>query len=142
MDVSRVGIYGGSAGGQSAAGALIFHEAGFYKAAVADSGCHDNRLDKLWWNEQWMGWPVDEAYAAASNVVHAAKLTGRLMLVVGELDDNVDPASTLQVVKALNDAEKDYELLFMPGMGHGAGGSGYGRRKRWDFFKRWLGEGV
>ncbi|EAQ93740.1 hypothetical protein CHGG_01975 [Chaetomium globosum CBS 148.51] len=141
MDTSRVGIYGGSAGGQNAAAAVIFH-GDFYKAAVADSGCHDNRMDKIWWNEQWMGWPVDEAYAANSNAVHAAALTGALMLIVGELDDNVDPASTLQVVKALNDADKDYEMLFMPGMGHGAGGSDYGRRRRWAFLRRWLGESV
>ncbi|KAK3360638.1 Alpha/Beta hydrolase protein [Lasiosphaeria hispida] len=138
MDLSRVGICGGSAGGQSAAAALIFH-GGFYKAAVADCGCHDNRLDKMWWNEQWMGWPVDESYAASSNVVHAANLDGALMLIVGELDNNVDPASTLQVVKALNDADKDYEMLLMPGKGHGAGDSEYGRRRRLQFFRRWLG---
>ncbi|KAG8166704.1 hypothetical protein KVR01_002393 [Diaporthe batatas] len=60
MDRSRVGIMGGSAGGQSAVAALI-HHGGFYKAAVADSGCHDNRMDKIWWNEQWMGYPVDES---------------------------------------------------------------------------------
>lgn len=141
MDASRVGIYGGSAGGQNAAAAVIFH-GDFYKAAVADSGCHDNRMDKMWWNEQWMGWPVDEAYAANSNAVHAAELTGALMLIAGELDNNVDPSSTLQVVKALNDADKDYEMLFMPGMGHGAGGSDYGRRRRWLFLRRWLGGSV
>ncbi|KAH6851105.1 Alpha/Beta hydrolase protein [Chaetomium sp. MPI-CAGE-AT-0009] len=141
MDASRVGIYGGSAGGQNAAAAVIFH-GDFYKAAVADSGCHDNRMDKMWWNEQWMGWPVDEAYAASSNAVHAAELKGALMLIVGELDDNVDPSSTLQVVKALNDADKDYEMLLMPGMGHGAGGSDYGRRRRWAFLRLWLGESV
>ena len=137
MDLSRVGICGGSAGGQSAAAALIFH-AGFYKAAVADCGCHDNRLDKMWWNEQWMGWPVDESYSASSNVVHAKDLMGALLLMVGELDDNVDPASTLQLVKALNDADKDYEMLLIPGKGHGAGDSKYGRRRRLQFFRKWL----
>jgi dienelactone hydrolase/uncharacterized membrane protein (UPF0127 family) len=137
MDLSRVGICGGSAGGQNAAAALIFH-GGFYKAAVADCGCHDNRLDKMWWNEQWMGWPVDESYAASSNVVHAANLTGALLLIVGELDDNVDPASTLQLVKALNDADKDYDMLLMPGKGHGAGDSDYGKRRRLQFLRRWL----
>ncbi|KAK4182796.1 Alpha/Beta hydrolase protein [Podospora australis] len=140
MHLARLGIYGGSAGGQNAAAALIFH-GDFYKAAAADCGCHDNRLDKLWWNEQWMGWPVEESYAANSNVVHAKQLTGKLLLTVGELDDNVDPASTLQLVKALNEAEKDYEMLLMPGKGHGAGDSEYGRRRRWEFFGRWLGGG-
>ena len=57
MDISRIGIYGGSAGGQSALGALLAH-GDFYKVGVADCGCHDNRMDKIWWNELWMGWPI------------------------------------------------------------------------------------
>ncbi|KAK0643950.1 Alpha/Beta hydrolase protein [Cercophora newfieldiana] len=61
MDFDRVGIYGASAGGQSAVAALL-HHGDFYNVAIADSGCHDNRMDKLWWNEAWMGYPVDEAY--------------------------------------------------------------------------------
>ena len=62
-----MGIYGGSAGGQNALGALLFH-GDFYKAAAADCGCHDNRMDKIWWNEAWMGWPVGPHYAEQSNV--------------------------------------------------------------------------
>ncbi len=137
MDLSRVGIYGGSAGGQNALGALLFH-GDFYQAAVADSGCHDNRMDKLWWNEAWMGWPVDHSYADSSNVVHAANLQGALQLVVGELDTNVDPASTLQVADALIKADKDFELIVVPGALHGAGGGAYGTRRRYDFFVRHL----
>lgn len=137
MDLDRVGIYGGSAGGQNALGALLFH-GGFYKVAVPDSGCHDNRMDKVWWNEQWMGWPVDKSYEDSSNVVHAGKLTGALLLIVGELDDNVDPASTLQVVNALNKAGKDYDLLYVPGAGHGAGSDAYGMRRQRDFFVKHL----
>ncbi|MFK7883725.1 MAG: prolyl oligopeptidase family serine peptidase [Phycisphaerales bacterium] len=137
MDLSRVGIYGVSAGGQSALGALLFH-GDFYKAAVADCGCHDNRMDKIWWNEQWMGWPVDESYAASSNVEHAANLAGDLLLTVGELDQNVDPASTMQVVDALIKADKDFELIVFPGLGHGTIGSPYGRRRMRDFFVRSL----
>ena len=89
-DVTRVGIYGGSAGGQNALGGLLFHP-DFYKAAVAFAGCHDNRMDKIWWNEQWMGWPIGPHYADSSNVVHAGKLRGALLLVIPELDTNVDP---------------------------------------------------
>src|SRR4028118_1093981 len=100
MDLSWVGVYGGSAGGQNALGALLFHPE-FYKVGAADCGCHDNRMDKIWWNEQWMGWPIDESYAENSNVTHAHRLTGKLLLTVGELDKNVDPASTIQVVNAL-----------------------------------------
>ncbi len=100
MDLSRVGIYGGSAGGQNALAGLL-HHGDFYQVAVADCGCHDNRMDKIWWNEAWMGWPVDESYERNSNVTHAAKLKGKLLLIVGELDTNVDLASTAQVVGAL-----------------------------------------
>ena len=84
-------------GGQSTLAALLAH-GDFYKAGVADCGCHDNRMDKTWWNEQWMDWPVGPHYAANSNVTHAAKLQGALLLTVGEVDSNVDPSSTLQVV--------------------------------------------
>jgi dipeptidyl aminopeptidase/acylaminoacyl peptidase len=135
-DATRVGIYGGSAGGQNAMGAMLFHPE-FYKAAFASVGCHDNRMDKIWWNEQWMGWPIAEHYEASSNMVHAGKLRGKLMLVVGELDTNVDPASTMQVVNALVRAQKDFELIVLPGQGHGNGGA-YGVRRMTDFFVRSL----
>jgi len=131
-DISRVGIYGGSAGGQSSTGGMLFHPE-FYKAAVSNSGCHDNRMDKIWWNEQWMGWPLGPHYAAASNVDNARRLEGKLLLMVGEMDTNVDPASTLQVVNALIKADKKFDLLFVPGGGHGAGGA-FGQRLLYDFF--------
>lgn len=118
MDLSRVGIYGGSAGGQNALAALLWH-GDFYRVAVADCGCHDNRMDKIWWNEQWLGWPVGKEYEENSNVVHAHRLRGRLMLIVGELDENVDPASTMQVVHALEQADKDFDLVVVTGTGHG-----------------------
>ena len=136
MDLSRVGVYGGSAGGQNALGALLFH-GDFYKVAVADCGCHDNRMDKIWWNELWMGWPVGPHYADQSNVTNAHKLTGKLLLMVGEMDRNVDPASTMQVVNALVKADKDFDLLVIPGGGHGGGGS-YAQRRRRDFLVRHL----
>jgi dipeptidyl-peptidase 4 len=133
MDIRRVGIYGGSAGGQNALRAVLAH-GDFYDAAVADCGCHDNRMDKIWWNEQWMGWPVGPHYAEQSNVTQAHCLQGKLLLIVGELDRNVDPASTMQVVKALIKADKDFDMLVIPSAGHGAGGSAYGRRRQQDFF--------
>lgn len=135
MDITRVGIYGGSAGGQNAARALIDHN-DFYKAAAADCGCHDNRMDKLWWNELWMGYPVGPHYAEQSNVTGASKLKGKLLLTVGELDNNVDPSSTMQVVNALIKAGKDFDMLIIPGAGHGAGDSPYGKQRRAEFFVR------
>jgi dipeptidyl aminopeptidase/acylaminoacyl peptidase len=135
MDLARVGIYGGSAGGQNALGGLLFHPE-FYKVGVADCGCHDNRMDKIWWNELWMGWPVGPEYAASSNVDNAKNLQGKLMLVVGEVDTNVDPSSTMQVVNALVKADKDFDLLIVPGAGHGATGPPYGQRRMRDFLVR------
>jgi len=131
-DISRVGIYGNSAGGQNSLGGMLFHPE-FYKVCVSSCGCHDNRMDKIWWNEQWMGWPLGPEYAAASNVDNAHKLMGKLLLVVGEMDDNVDPASTMQVVNALIKADKMFDLLVIPGGKHGPGGA-YGEKKRNDFF--------
>jgi dienelactone hydrolase len=135
-DIDRVGVYGTSAGGQNSMGALLFHPE-FYKAAVSAAGCHDNRMDKIWWNEQWMGWPLGPQYEASSNLVNAHRLQGKLLLVVGEMDTNVDPASTLQVVNALIKANKQFDLLYIPGAGHTAGGA-YGERKRFDFFVQHL----
>lgn len=137
MDLTRVGIYGGSAGGQNAMRALLDHH-DFYKAAVADCGCHDNRMDKIWWNEQWMGWPVDESYVRSSNVADAHKLLGKLLLIVGELDSNVDPASTMQVVSALQKAGKSFEFMPIAGTGHGAAETPFGARLRMEFLVKHL----
>lgn len=137
FDLTRVGIYGGSAGGQSAMRALIDHH-DLYKVAVADCGCHDNRMDKIWWNEQWMGWPIDDSYQLSSNTVHAHRLEGNFLITWGELDTNVDPASSMQVVNALIKANKDFEMLIIPGGGHGVGEGAYAARKRLEFFRKHL----
>jgi dipeptidyl-peptidase-4 len=137
MDISRVGIYGGSAGGQNALRAVLAH-GDFYLVSVADCGCHDNRIDKIWWNELWMSYPVGPHYREQSNVTNAHKLTGKLLLTVGELDKNVDPVSTMQVVNALVKANKDFDFLVVPGGGHGIGESPYASRRRKDFFVQHL----
>ena len=134
MDINRVGLFGGSAGGQNTLAGLLFHPE-FYKAGSSSCGCHDNRMDKMWWNEQWLGYPIGPQYAENSNVVNASNLQGKLLLIVGELDDNVDPASTMQVVNALIAAKKDFELVVLPGSNHTLGGE-YGEQKRRDFFIR------
>ena len=136
MDSTRVGIFGASAGGQESTTAVLLH-GDFYKAAYSSCGCHDNRMDKIWWNEQWMGWPVDSSYVECSNVANASKLQRPLMLVVGELDDNVDPSSTFQVVNALIKANKNFELVVLPGIHHTMG-EYYGEHKRFDFFVKHL----
>jgi dipeptidyl aminopeptidase/acylaminoacyl peptidase len=137
MDLTRVGIYGGSAGGQNALAGLLLH-GDFYKVGVADCGCHDNRMDKIWWNEQWMGYPVGPEYAASSNVTHASKLTGKLLLMIGELDHNVDPSSTMQVINALEKARKDFDFVIVAGAGHGSAETPYGSHRRAQFLVRHL----
>ncbi|ADQ79988.1 peptidase S9B dipeptidylpeptidase IV domain protein [Paludibacter propionicigenes WB4] len=132
MDIERMGIFGASAGGQEAMGAVLFHPE-HYKAAYSSCGCHDNRMDKIWWNEQWMSYPVDSSYIASSNVENAHLLTRPLMLVVGEMDDNVDPSTTYKVCNELIKANKDFELVVLPGVPHTMGGD-YGEHKRFDFF--------
>jgi hypothetical protein len=94
-------------------------------------------MDKIWWNEQWMGWPLGPEYAASSNMEHAGKLQGALLLIAGELDTNVDPSSTMQVVNKLIQANKDFDLLVIPNGGHTNGGA-YGDRRRYDFFVKHL----
>lgn len=140
MDLSRVGITGGSAGGGNALRALLDYN-DFYHAAFADSGAHDNRMNMIWWNESFMGWPVDESYVRSSNVADAAKLKGHLFLTTGELDTNVDPASTMQVVGALQKAGKTFEFMPIVGGGHCAAlesFSSYGLRMRMQFFSKHL----
>ncbi len=141
MDLDRVGLFGTSAGGQNAAGAVLFHP-DFYKVAVANCGCHDNRLDKASWNEQWMGYlPHDKLwshdtnnwYSQSSNIDNAAKLKGKLLLIVGEMDSNVPPESTLRLADALIRADKNFDMLVVPNADHGAG-SGITTRKTHDFF--------
>lgn len=132
-----MGIYGASAGGQSTVAALLFHPE-FYTVGVAYAGCYDNRMDKISWNEQWLGYPVGPQYQASSVVAHAALLQGQLLLINGEQDSNVDPASTMQLVDALIQANKDFDLLWVPGGEHSVGRSTgpirYIQRRQFDFF--------
>ncbi|WP_067029409.1 S9 family peptidase [Allomuricauda sp. CP2A] len=136
MNADKVGIFGTSAGGQNSAAALVFNS-DFYDVAVSSCGCHDNRMDKIWWNEQFMGYPIGPHYAASSNIENAAQMGGDLMLILGEVDDNVDPSTTMQFANALIKANKNFELVTIPGMGHSSGGD-FGERKRKDFFVKHL----
>ncbi len=134
IDIDRVGVFGTSAGGQNSTGAVLFHPE-FYKVAVSSCGCHDNRMDKLWWNEQWMGYPVGPEYAEQSNITNAGKLKGKLLLMVGELDTNVPPESTIRLCDAFMKAGKEIDFLIIPGSDHTSGGP-YGERKRRDFLTK------
>lgn len=132
MDAGRVGIYGTSAGGYGAAHAMLLFP-DFYKVGVTISGDHDARLDKTWWNEVYQGYPVQEDYVAQSNVTMASHLEGHLLIEHGDLDDNVHPAETMRFVDALINANKSFDMLFVPNMAHGERNN-YLARRRWDYF--------
>jgi len=139
MDATRVGIYGTSAGGYGAAHAMLtFPE--FYKVGVSTSGDHDARLDKAWWNELYQGFPVQDDYAAQSNVTMASRLQGHLLLEHGDIDENVHPVETMRFVDALMKANKNFDMLFVPNMFHGESGEHrlYLVRRRWDYFVQYL----
>ena len=133
IDTSRVGIYGHSAGGYVAVRALITHPE-FYKVSVSSAGCHDLKIDKVWWPEHHMG-VVGPHYDEQSNIVNAAKIQGKLLLVHGDLDNNVNPVASLRLAAEMIENNKDFDLLIVPGHDH------YTLynckcfiRRRWDFF--------
>lgn len=137
LDLSRVGIYGHSGGGYSSLRALLTH-GDFYKVAVSSGGNHDPRTYNYGYTEQWMGWPVSDHYVDQSNVTHAHKLEGKLLLIHGEVDNNVVPSmTTMRVADSLIKSNKDFDLLIMPGRAHALQGP-YLTRRTWDYFVRHL----
>ncbi|MBD3413515.1 MAG: prolyl oligopeptidase family serine peptidase [Candidatus Aminicenantes bacterium] len=135
MDLEKIGIYGHSAGGYDAAHALLKWP-DFYKVAVSSSGNHDHRMAKAWWPELYMGYPVDTYYEDQSNITLAGNLQGKLLLVHGDLDENVNPASTIRLAHALIKNKRDFDLLILPNNHHGYHGvfRDYFIQKRWDYF--------
>ncbi|MFD1541961.1 S9 family peptidase [Nonomuraea guangzhouensis] len=138
MDLDRVGVYGGSGGGYATVRAMCLYP-GFYKVGVAACGNHDQRFYQLAWGETYDG-PYDaERYARSSNVEIADRLEGKLLLIHGEMDDNVHPHLTMRLVDRLIAADKDFDLLIVPGAEHlFVGYESYVIRRRWDFLVRHL----
>ncbi|HEV2304480.1 MAG TPA: DPP IV N-terminal domain-containing protein [Candidatus Acidoferrales bacterium] len=139
MEITRVGIFGTSAGGYGSAHAFLqFPD--FYKVCVSTSGDHDPRLDKAWWNELYQGYPVGKDYAEQANQALASNLQGHLLLIHGDIDDNVNPTETMHLVDALMTANKNFDMLFVPNMFHGDSGphAHYVTRRRWDYFVQYL----
>jgi dipeptidyl aminopeptidase/acylaminoacyl peptidase len=138
LDLENVGIFGFSAGGYDTVRAMLTRP-DFFKAGWAASGNHDHRSDKAVWNEQWMGGlPLGPEYDRDSNLTLAKNLQGKLMIAHGELDTNVNPMASMQLVNALIQANKDFEMLWMPNADHFLDDSAYYNRRRWDFFIRHL----
>jgi dipeptidyl-peptidase-4 len=143
VDTTRAGIYGHSGGGFITADAM-FRYPDFFKAGIAESGNHDQRLYEDDWGERYQGLRVRNAdgtdnYDAEANQLLAKNLKGHLLLAHGTMDDNVPPDNTMVVVEALIKANKDFDLLLIPNVAHGYGAAtNYMTRRRWDYFVRYL----
>jgi dipeptidyl-peptidase 4 len=136
IDLDRVGITGHSGGGFAAVRAILAFP-DFYKVAVASAGNQDQRGYLLVWGPTYQGPYRGGNYDAQINARLAGNLRGKLLLMHGEMDDNVHPALTMQLAAALIKANKDFDLLLFPGEDHDLGGvQGYVQRKRWDYFVR------
>ena len=138
LDTGRVGITGQSAGGFAAARALLMYPE-FYRVGVAVSGNHDNGVNLAMWAEHYHGDVSEEGKRAISNATLAANLAGKLLLIHGELDDNAHPYHTLRLVDALIKADKDFDMLMIPGAEHALiGRMHYFFRRTWDYFVQHL----
>jgi dipeptidyl-peptidase-4 len=135
LDIDKVGIFGHSAGGYDAARAMLLHP-DFYKVGVASAGDHDFRMEKAWWPEMYMGYPVGDYYHEQSNITNAANLKGHLLLAHGGLDENVNPSATFKLAENLIKAGKDFDLFIWPSRDHSFGRppGDYFTKKRWDYF--------
>ncbi|WP_363797930.1 prolyl oligopeptidase family serine peptidase [Lysobacter firmicutimachus] len=136
LDLDRVGVIGGSAGGYDAF-RFMAHRPDVFKVGVSQSGNHDLRLDKAWWPEAWMGLADDADWTRNSNLTYADKLQGKLLLVHGDIDDNVPLESTLALSRALDRAGKAHETVVLPNVGHQITGPAFNDLVR-SFFKRAL----
>lgn len=143
IDTTRVGIFGHSAGGFDAGHAVLEYP-DFYKVAVASSADHDFRMEKDWWPEMYMGWPVDSSYHQVSNITMAGRLKGKLLITHGGIDENVNPSATFKLAEALIKANKEFDMLILPSQRHGYQGvyNDYFTKKKWNYFVEHLLGGV
>jgi len=143
IDMTRVGMWGHSGGGNATAAAM-FRYPDFFKVGISESGNHDNRNYEDDWAEKWQGLlkknrDGSSNYDDQANQRLVANLKGHLLLAHGTLDDNVPPYNTLLVVDALIKANKDFDLIMIPNARHGYGdATPYMTRRRWDYFVRYL----
>jgi dipeptidyl aminopeptidase/acylaminoacyl peptidase len=138
IDADRVGIFGHSGGGFASTDAILKYPE-FFKVAVAGSGNHDNRTYNIYWAEKYQGLLSRDTlrktdnFAASANASMAKNLTGKLLLMHGDMDDNVNPAMTIQVVDALIKANRSFDLIIAPNRPHSLN-EPYFIRRRWDYF--------
>ncbi|MFI6503871.1 DPP IV N-terminal domain-containing protein [Nonomuraea typhae] len=138
LDLTRVGVFGGSGGGYAATRAMLDYP-DVFSVGVAECGSHDARFYHPLLADAYMG-PLDAGvYERMANQTYADKLEGKLLLVHGELDDNVTPHLTMRLVDRLIAANKDFDLLIVPGAEHlSLGYEYYVVRRRWDYLVRHL----
>ena len=142
IDIDRVGIFGHSGGGFASTDAMLrFPD--FFKVAVSSSGNHDNRSYNIYWAEKYQGLlrpdtvRKSDNFTASANKTYASNLRGHLLLMHGDVDDNVHPANTIQLIDELTKANRSYDLVWAPNRGHGLN-EPYFIRRRWDYFVQWL----
>lgn len=134
LDITRVGVFGGSAGGYDAA-RFVLRRPEFFKVAVASSGNHDLRLDKAWWPEVSMGLADEATWERNSNMSVAGNLQGKLLLVHGDIDDNVPVTESVRLANAIIQAGKDVDLVILPNTTHAVYQPFFWRKLR-DYFTR------
>jgi dipeptidyl-peptidase 4 len=142
IDIDRVGIFGHSGGGFASTDAILRYP-DFFKVAVSGAGNHDNRSYNIYWAEKYQGLLTRDTarktdnFAAEANASLAANLKGHLLLMHGDMDDNVHPAMTIQVVDALIKANRSFDLVIAPNRAHSLN-EPYFIRRRWDYFVQHL----
>ena len=145
IDIELVGIHGPSGGGFISTAAILPYNY-FFKAAVSCAGNHANSIYNRWWSKQHHGIQENVSkgdtsfvYNIKTNQEIASRLKGHLMLVHGDIDNNVNPANTIRVVNDLIKAHKRFELVILPGQRHGFGDmNDYFFWKMADWYSRWL----
>jgi dipeptidyl-peptidase-4 len=135
MDLTRVGVFGHSGGGHMAAKAMLLQN-DLYSVGIASAGCHEMGVYHAGWADQWGDTPDDLALRSVGR--HAARLRGRLLLAHGDLDENVHPAHTMRLAADLIAADRDFDLLILPGRHHDFTLDPYFVRRRWDYLVRHL----
>jgi dipeptidyl-peptidase-4 len=133
MDLGRLGAVGHSGGGYAATRALLAYP-NRYQVAVASSPNQDLLCYLGYWAEKYQGLPIDARYSDQANETLAEALQGRLLMIHGELDDNVNPYATVRFVDALIRADKDFDILIVPGANHDLLNHPYVIRRKWDYF--------
>lgn len=147
IDLERVGIFGHSGGGFASTDAILRYPE-FFSVAVSGAGNHDNRSYNIYWAEKYQGLlrrdstrRGEDNFTPSANKTYAANLRGKLLLMHGDMDDNVHPAMTIQVVDELIKANRSFDLIMAPNRAHGLN-EAYFIRRRWDYFVEHLGKAT